>query len=103
MKSKGVQYTFSAKVFHYSSTTGMGGWHVVFMPKELASEIRENLKFMEEGWGRMKAVAKIGDTEWETAIWFDTKHETYLLPLKAEIRKKEKLEIDKELEVIVWV
>jgi hypothetical protein len=103
MKNKGVQYTFSAKVFHYSATAGMSGWYVVFLPKEPASEIRENLKFMEEGWGRMKTVAKIGHTEWETAIWFDTKHDTYLLPLKAEIRKKEKLETDKEVEVTVWI
>ena len=36
--------------------------------------------------------AKTGNTQWETAIWFDTKLDTYLLPLKAEIRKKEKIE-----------
>ena len=36
-----------------------------------------------EGWGRLKATAKIGNSEWATAIWFDTKINTYLLPLKA--------------------
>ena len=46
--------------------------------------------------------AKIGNTQWETAIWFDTKLDTYLLPLKAEIRKKEKITTDKEIE-IVWI
>ena len=39
----------------------------------------------------MKALAKIGSTEWKTAIWYDTKHKAYLLPSKADVRKKEKL------------
>ena len=51
----------------------------------------------------MKAIAKIGNSQWETAIWFDTKHKTYLLPLKAEIRKKEYLETDKEIRTVVWI
>lgn len=100
---KGIQYEFSAKIWHYSTTVGMSGWVIVCLPKELASEIRENLKSLEEGWGRMKITAKIGNTEWRTAIWFDTKNDTYLLPLKAEIRKKERLEIDQTVEVIIWI
>lgn len=47
--------------------------------------------------------AKIGNTQWETAIWFDTKLDTYLLPLKAEIRKKEKITTDKEIEIMIWI
>jgi hypothetical protein len=46
--------------------------------------------------GRLKATAQIGDSIWKTAIWFDTKLNTYLLPLKAAIRKKELIEIDKK-------
>ncbi len=57
---------------------------------------RENLKFLEEGWGRLKMTAKIGNTQWETAIWFDTKLNTYLLPLKAEIRKRKKIGTEKK-------
>lgn len=103
MKSKRIQYEFSAKVWHYLANAGMGGWYIVCLPQELANEIRENLKFLEEGWGRMKATAKIGNTEWETAIWFDTKHKTYLLPIKAEVRKKEKIEIDKNVDITIWI
>ena len=79
------------------------GWHFVSIPKDLAKEIRVNHKHQEEGWGRMKATVKIGNTEWKTSIWFDTKNDTYLLPLKAEIRRKEKIEIDKDVEVTIWV
>jgi hypothetical protein len=61
------------------------------------------LRRQEEGWGRMKATAEIGKSQWETAIWFDKKHKTYLLPLKAEIRKKEGLDKDKLIKTIIWV
>jgi hypothetical protein len=51
----------------------------------------------------LKAIAKIGNSEWKTAIWFDTKMNTYLLPLKAEIRKLENLTINKDVETILWI
>jgi len=95
-----IKYEFSATTWQHSSP---GAWHFVSLPKEFAKEIRENLGWLEEGWGRLKATAKIGNSEWKTAIWFDTKHETYILPLKSEIRKTEKIEKDKELNVVIWV
>ena len=103
MNNNKIKYKFTAKVYHYSVSADMIGWTIVLLPKEMANEIREQLKWQEEGWGRMKVTAKIGNSEWQTSIWFDTKHETYILPLKAEIRKKEKIEIDKEVEVIIGV
>ena len=68
-----MKYEFTAKVWNYSSTVGTGGWHIAC------------------------------NTQWETAIWFDTKLDTYLLPLKAEIRKKEKITTDKEIEIMIWI
>ncbi|WP_455584134.1 DUF1905 domain-containing protein [Bacteroides sp.] len=103
MENRGVEYRFSAKVRHYSSFGEMGGWHIACLPKELAQEIRHNLKFLEEGWGRLKVMAKVGKSQWATAIWFDTKLGTYLLPVKAEIRKKENIESGKEVEVVIWI
>ena len=95
-----IKYEFSAKTWQHSSP---GGWYFVSLPAKIASEIRENLKWQEEGWGRLKATAKIGNSEWETAIWFDTRHNTYLLPLKAEIRKKEKIELNKVIKTSIWI
>ncbi|WPR70238.1 DUF1905 domain-containing protein [Flavobacterium sp. NG2] len=88
-----IKYEFSEKPWQHSSP---GGWYFVSLPKEMAKEIRCSLKLEEEGWGRLKAIAKVGKTEWKTAIWFDTKANTYLLPLKAEIRKKENIEMTKK-------
>lgn len=103
MENKGVKYEFSAKVCHYSSSGSNMGWYVVFLPANMSKEIRESLKCLEEGWERMKITAKIGNSDWQTAIWFDTKHDTYMLPIKGEIRKKEKIEIDEEVETTIWI
>ena len=99
MKGK-ISFTFSASIWKYS---GPGGWNFVSLPQNLSLEIRNNLKDLEEGWGRMKVWASIVDLEWETAIWFDTKQNTYLLPLKSEIRKKGKREEGQEVEVKIWI
>jgi hypothetical protein len=95
-----IQYRFSAKIWQYA---GPGGWYFVSLPLKLSREIRANFKSEEEGWGRLTATARIGNSEWKTAIWFDTKRKTYLLPLKAEIRKSEKLVAGKKVSVTVFI
>ena len=95
-----VKYAFSARTWQHASP---GGWYFVSLPVDMAAEIRANLKWQEEGWGRLKAIAQIGQTKWETAIWFDTKHNTYLLPLKTEVRKKERIESDQTIHVFLWI
>ena len=95
-----IKFEFTSAVWQYSSP---GGWYFISVPKKLSKEMRDYFKDEEEGWGRLKAIAKIGNTEWETAIWFDTKASAYLLPLKSEIRKKEKLIAGKKIEAILWI
>lgn len=95
-----IKYEFSEKPWQHASP---GGWYFASLPKEMAKEIRDSLKSEEEGWGRLKATAKIGNSEWKTAIWFDTKVDTYMLPLKAEIRKKEHIETGKQVAITIWL
>ena len=73
VKSKRIKYDFAAQPWKYS---GPGGWHFISLPKKLAKEMRDVLKPEEEGWGRLKVIAKIGNSEWQTAVWFDTRLNT---------------------------
>jgi hypothetical protein len=95
-----IKYEFSAKIWQYQAS---GSWYFVSLPNELSAEIRNHAKWQEQGWGRLKATAKIGANQWETAIWYDTKHLTYLLPVKAEIRKKENIEKDSLINCTIWI
>ena len=95
-----IQYDFSSEIWKHSST---GSWFFVSLPESISAEIRENLQWQEEGWGRMKASAQVGAIPWDTAIWFDKKRNTYLLPLKAEIRKKANLDTGQKISVKLWI
>lgn len=94
-----IKYQFEAPVWQHNG----GGWHFVSLPEELSKEIRESLHWQEEGWGRMKAKAECKNVKWDTAIWYDTKHKTYILPLKAEVRKKADITVKDEVGISVWV
>ncbi len=93
-----IPYAFEAKPWQYS---GKGAWIFVTVPDEISAEIRSYMGRMEQGWGRLPVHAKIGSSSWKTAIWWDSKYKAYLLPLKNEIRKKEKIVIGKEITVTV--
>jgi hypothetical protein len=95
-----IKYEFSGKVWQHASP---GGWYFISLPKAMSKEIRSILQENEEGWGRLKALAVIGNSQWKTAIWFDSKNQTYLLPLKIEIRKKETISLAQQIEVGLWL
>ncbi|MCX2681319.1 DUF1905 domain-containing protein [Galbibacter sp. EGI 63066] len=95
-----VSYSFKAKVWKHDSPAA---WYFVSVPKNISIEIRELFQKFEEGWGRLKCQAQIGNTLWETAIWYDTKHQAYILPLKAKIRRKEQIEIDQIIAITIRI
>ncbi len=104
---KGIEFEFEATVWvHASDNQGNskgGSWHFVTLPVELSLEIRSQLAWQEEGWGRLKATAQIGSTSWKTAIWYDTQHGSYLLPIKSDVRKKENIAVGDLINIKLWV
>lgn len=93
-----IKYDFTAVIWQHNSS---GGWYFVTLPIELSNEIRENLQWQEEGWGRMKASAQIATMTWDTAIWYDAKLKSYLLPIKSEVRKKLGLSSNQSVEISI--
>lgn len=69
-----------------------GGWHFITLPLRHAREIKMSLRGARRGWGSLPVKAAIGATTWSTSIFPDRKSDSYLLPVKASVRKKEKLE-----------
>lgn len=95
-----IRYSFSSSVWQYE---GAGGWYFISLPLKLSQEIRLAYKSEEAGWGRLPVKVTIGKSEWDTAIWFDTGKKTYLLPLKAEIRKKENLHAGIKIKADIFI
>jgi Domain of unknown function (DUF1905) len=88
LKTAKPVYQFAAKLWRYD---GPGGWHFITLPKPLSAEIRVLAFSSRSSWGSVRVSARIGKTSWETSIFPDTKAGTYLLPVKAGVRKQENL------------
>jgi len=73
------------------ASSGQGGWHFVSVPKKLSAEIKTSFDSRSKGWGSLPVLVTVGKTSWKTSIFPDKKAGAYLLPLKADIRKKEKI------------
>jgi hypothetical protein len=74
-----------SKVWQYE---GMAGWHFISLPKTNAKKIKTLFGGMSRGWGSIPVVVSLSGVKWKTSIFPDRKSGTYLLPLKAEVRKK---------------
>jgi len=83
-----AQFEFDAELWLYP---GKGGWHFVTLPTDIAGEIRFTAERKKRGWGSEAVVARTGKTEWTTSIFPDKGSGSFLLPVKAEVRRKEKL------------
>ena len=68
---------------------GAGGWHFVTLPKKQATEIKALFGALRGGWGSLPVIATVGNTSWKTSIFPDKDSGSYVLPLKAVVRKKE--------------
>lgn len=82
-------YLIKAKVWLYP---GMTGWHFVTIPANTSKDIDYYFSQAKRGWGSLPVLVTIGKTSWRTSIFPDKKSDSYLLPLKAEVRKKETIQ-----------
>lgn len=65
-------------------------WYMVTIPIKDSAVIRERYRTEHRGWGSIPATVQIGESIWKTSIFWE-KAGTYLLPIKKEIRNKEKI------------
>lgn len=79
------KHTFSAAIWIYPGAHAQ--WHFVTVPKALSKDITEQYKSAKRGWGSLPVEVRIEKTVWKTSIFPDSKSGTYILPLKAAVRR----------------
>ncbi|MBP6010995.1 MAG: DUF1905 domain-containing protein [Alphaproteobacteria bacterium] len=94
------KHTFRAKLWLYD---GAGAWHFVTLPKALAAEIRFFAAGPRRGFGSVRVVANIGESSWRTSIFPSKNAGSYLLPVKGEIRRAERLEVGRMVKVTLAI
>lgn len=70
----------------------MAAWHFITLTKSVGQEIRESYGKNARGFGSLPVEVTIGNTTWKTSIFPDKRVGSYLLPLKAKVRKSEEIE-----------
>lgn len=68
---------------------GAAAWHFVTLPKKQSEEIKKDFSTLRKSWGSLPVTVTLGKTRWQTSLFPDKKSGCYLLPVKADIRKKE--------------
>jgi hypothetical protein len=98
-----LEFTFTAECWMWQ---GKGAWVFITLPVDKSEEIKffsENIHGKRRGWGAVRVTASIGTTVWQTSIFPDSKRGAYLLPLKLDVRKKEKIAVDDNVKVSIKI
>jgi len=64
-----------------------GSWHFITVPEERSDEIRAHCFAVQRGFRSARVSATINDVTWRTSV-FPMKGGGYILPVKAEVRRK---------------
>lgn len=94
------EYKIDATVWLYQ---GMAGWHFVTLPEDVSEDIKRQFGDLKRGWGSLPVKVTVGKTTWKTSIFPDKETKGYLLPLKANVRKKEKIVADKKITLVMEI
>lgn len=84
-------------------TDAAGRWYFLTVPEAQSAEIRAQALGNPRGFGSVRVQASVGDVTWRTSV-FPQNSGDYLLPVKAEIRRRAGLsagdEVSVELELV---
>jgi len=95
-----MEFTFTSELWLWP---GDAGWHFVSLPEAVADEITDRHDGHKRGFGSLKVRVRTGASEWNTSIFRDSKRGTYLLPVKKQVRTREKVEDGDLMEVHLTV
>lgn len=76
---------FEAEIWAWQ---GKASWYFVTVPPALADLVRAEALAAFRGWGSVRVSARAGGLNWETSLFPDRKSGSYLLPLKADVRRR---------------
>ncbi len=96
-----MAFAFQAELWRHS---GEAAWHFLTLPVDVADEIAELTEHERRGFGSVRVRVTVGDTTWSTSIFPDKAAQSYVLPVKKQVRDREGLDdgemVDLTLELV---
>ncbi len=91
--------TFTAELWQWES---QGGWHFVTLPARTAAEVRE-LAPPRRGFGSVRVTAVVGESRWRTSLFPEAGGTSFVLPVKAAVRRANDLVPGDRVAVSIWL
>ncbi len=95
-----LEFTFEAPIWLYQ---GQAAWTFVSLPVRIATQIHKADVGPRKPGASIRVTAILGHTTWKTSLFRDSRRNTYVLPLKAAVRKKEQLREGEAVEVTLLI
>jgi len=83
IRNSPVQFSFETQVIYWR---GPSPFFFAPTPADQVAELRRVAKAVTYGWGMLPVAARIGEVAFTTSLF--PKDDTYLLPIKAAVRRK---------------
>jgi len=93
-----MQLKFTGKLIFWR---GPAPWFFVEVPENESREIKAISNLVTYGWGAIPVRARIGRTEFTTSLF--PKDGRYLVPVKVNVRKAEKLEEGDNVSILLTI
>ena len=90
--------TVTSLLWIWQGSDAAGRWYFITVPEEQSDEIRAHALGSPRGFRSVKVEAHIGDVAWRTSV-FPLNRGGYLLPVKAEVRRKADIAAGDEVSV----
>lgn len=93
-----MRLEFSGEVWFWR---GPSPFHFVTVPPAQSELIADLSASVTYDWGMIPCEVILGDTRWTTSLW--PKDGGYIVPLKADVRRAEGVEVGDDVDLVVTV
>ena len=89
-----MRFAFRGEIWTWR---GPAPWFFVTVPDEISAELAAASAIVSYGWGMIPVSVVLGRSRWATSLW--PKDEAYVLPLKAAVRRAERIDEGDQVDV----
>ncbi|CAM3561323.1 DUF1905 domain-containing protein [Smaragdicoccus niigatensis] len=84
-----MAWTFESELFLWQGDAS--SWTFLRIPLDVADAIRDEQFGPRKGFGSVKVLATIGDSQWSTSVFPEKESGSFLLPVKKQVRTAERV------------
>lgn len=86
----GTRYEFEAELWRWEARTDR--WVFASLPQDVSDEIAD-LPLPPAGFGSVKVEVTLGGSRWSTSVFPDSGRATYIVAIKAAVRRREGVDV----------